>query len=248
VTTCCGGYPNYIIAVMEQKYYVYKITNLINKKIYIGMTKNIETRWLTHKTRSKTRKTLLYCAMNHYGLENFKIDVLETCATELEAKNAEIRLIASLGTQNSSTGYNMTAGGDGVCNPSDEIRSKMSISRTGKKASLETKQKMSNKRKGCIFSNTHRENLSKAGKLRYEYGHKVEFKESTRQKLSEKSKGSRNPSAKLTEKEVLEIKRLLKSKLYTHYQIADMFKISRSTVGFIKNERLWAHVKLDDED
>jgi hypothetical protein len=77
---------------------------------------------------------------------------------------------------------------------------------------------------------------------------KVEVKESTRQKLSDKSKGSSNPSAKLTEKEVLEIKRLLRSKLYTHYQIADMFKISRPTVGFIKNERLWAHVKLEDED
>lgn len=212
------------------------------------MTKNIEARWTTHKTRSKTRKTLLYCAMNHYGLENFKIDVLETCASELEAKNAEIRLIASLDTQNTSKGYNMTAGGDGVCNPSDEIRTKMSASRTGKKASLETKQKMSDKRKGRIFSVTHRENLSRAAKLRAESGYKIEVKESTRQKLSDKSKGSSNPSAKLTEKEVLEIKRLLRSKLYTHYQIADMFKISRTTVGFIKNERLWSHVKLEDED
>lgn len=61
---------------------IYRITNLINGREYIGQSVNIETRWKTHISTSKNKKRKyhnypLYKAMRKYGLENFKFEILE---------------------------------------------------------------------------------------------------------------------------------------------------------------------------
>lgn len=63
--------------------YIYKITNTINNKLYIGKTVNtIEKRFNQHKNESKTersKKRPLYRAINKYGIENFEIEIIEEC-------------------------------------------------------------------------------------------------------------------------------------------------------------------------
>ena len=56
--------------------YIYKITNLINNKLYIGQTKKtIEERFKAHiKVARQHKNRYLYDAMNKYGYENFKIE------------------------------------------------------------------------------------------------------------------------------------------------------------------------------
>ena len=56
--------------------YIYKITNTINNKIYIGQTsKTIEERFKAHISKAKQHiNRYLYDAMNHYGYENFIIE------------------------------------------------------------------------------------------------------------------------------------------------------------------------------
>lgn len=58
--------------------YIYKITNQINGKIYIGKTlKDISSRWREHCKAAKKvccEKRPLYMAINKYGIENFKIE------------------------------------------------------------------------------------------------------------------------------------------------------------------------------
>ena len=61
-------------------HYIYKITNLINGKIYVGKSKNPKVRWRQHKSHSKKRNTKLYYAMRKYGIENFIFEVLEELA------------------------------------------------------------------------------------------------------------------------------------------------------------------------
>jgi group I intron endonuclease len=61
------------------KHYIYKITNNINGKMYIGKTKNIEKRLKQHINSSKRKKTKLYCAINKYGFNNFTIDIIDVC-------------------------------------------------------------------------------------------------------------------------------------------------------------------------
>ena len=88
-------------------HYIYKITNLINGKIYVGKSKNPKVRWRQHKSHSKKRNTKLYYAMRKYGIENFIFEVLEECDENI-INDKEIYYISSLNPY-----YNMTDGGDG---------------------------------------------------------------------------------------------------------------------------------------
>ena len=59
--------------------YIYKITNLINQKAYIGKTINsISERWKEHKRDCKRFSNRpLYRALNKYGIDNFKVELVE---------------------------------------------------------------------------------------------------------------------------------------------------------------------------
>lgn len=95
---------------------IYKITNTINNKSYIGQSTNIEKRWNKHKTIFTRKKECeydypLYRAFRKYGLENFSFSVIEECkVSELDEK--EIFWIDYYDTY--YNGYNQTLGGSGV--------------------------------------------------------------------------------------------------------------------------------------
>ncbi len=92
---------------------IYKITNLINNKSYIGKSKNIENRFAYHKMPScwlKEKNKPLYRAFQKYGIDSFTFDIIEECSAD-ELNNKEIYWI---GYYNSyKNGYNATIGGDG---------------------------------------------------------------------------------------------------------------------------------------
>ena len=56
---------------------IYKITNKINGKIYIGQSTNCYGRWLQHRSASKTDNRPLYQDMRKYGLDNFTFKIIE---------------------------------------------------------------------------------------------------------------------------------------------------------------------------
>lgn len=93
---------------------IYKITNVINGKSYIGKTlSSIENRWKEHCSDSKKRKNEkrpLYSAMNKYGIENFKIEQIEECSDNI-VDEREVYWIEYY--QTFKQGYNATKGGDG---------------------------------------------------------------------------------------------------------------------------------------
>ena len=91
---------------------IYKITNKINQKSYIGQSVNIESRWLTHKHDSHNIE--LKQDIESLGLCNFTFEVLEECeANELDIK--EKYWIAYF--DSFYNGYNKTLGGSGDSNP-----------------------------------------------------------------------------------------------------------------------------------
>ena len=93
---------------------IYKITNLINNKIYIGQSRNIEKRWKDHTSTAFNEfdhayNYPLYKAIRKYGIENFKFEVIEECSIE-ELNKKEIYWIEYY--DSFFHGYNQTLGGD----------------------------------------------------------------------------------------------------------------------------------------
>lgn len=93
--------------------YIYKITNLINGKLYIGLTTNtIQERWYYHLKDLEKKKSALYNAMNKYGVKNFKIEEIEQC-TLSNVREREKYWIGFYNTYLDDTkGYNQSAGGE----------------------------------------------------------------------------------------------------------------------------------------
>lgn len=59
---------------------VYKITNIVNGKFYIGSSKEISKRWGCH--RKAKRNMIIHNAIRKYGIENFVFEILECCKEE----------------------------------------------------------------------------------------------------------------------------------------------------------------------
>lgn len=99
--------------VFKKKYIVYCHTNKINEKKYIGITgQNPKRRWQGGKGY-KTQPHF-WNAIQKYGWNNFKHEILFDDLTKEEAEAKEIELIAEWKTNQPEYGYNSTTGGEGV--------------------------------------------------------------------------------------------------------------------------------------
>ena len=95
---------------------IYKITNKIDGKIYIGRAKNIKDRWKAHRNNpfnplSREYYKSLYKAIREYGLENFSFEVVEECKEE-ELNDKEAYYINFYNANDPAIGYNRTNGYD----------------------------------------------------------------------------------------------------------------------------------------
>ena len=89
--------------------YIYKITNTINQKSYIGQTmQTLETRINKHFSRSQTATTGIDYAIGKYGKENFTVEQLCECDNS-QMDELERYYIQLYDTYNN--GYNLTLGG-----------------------------------------------------------------------------------------------------------------------------------------
>lgn len=101
--------------------YVYKITNKINNKKYIGITNDPKKRWHNHQYSS--RETAISRAIKKYGAGNFNFEVLYSGLSLEEAQKTEQELIKLYNTLTiNGNGYNVTLGGEGIVLPKGQIR------------------------------------------------------------------------------------------------------------------------------
>lgn len=129
---------------------VYKITNNINLKVYIGQSINIINRWKDHVhalNRGDSRCTLLQRAWNKYKEENFSFEILELC-TEDKLDEVEIKYIEMYDALNPEKGYNIEPGGNKNKHLSEETKQKLRESHLGKTMSEESRRKMSKAQSG----------------------------------------------------------------------------------------------------
>lgn len=94
---------------------IYKITNIINNKVYIGLTTStLEYRWSRHITESKNinNEKHLYKSIRKYGLNNFKIEIIAETDSFEELGELERKYIKEYNSTDKNFGYNLTNGGE----------------------------------------------------------------------------------------------------------------------------------------
>lgn len=153
-------------------YKVYKISNNVNDKVYIGQTiKPLLKRFQQH-CKPSNNCIKLRNAIQKYGNDNFCIETIITVQDQLTADALEkfyIKLFDSI-----KKGYNITEGGRGGRGRrgsqgrkhSEETKKKISKSNKGRNLSKQTKRKMSESKKGKTISVQHKKNISESNKCK----------------------------------------------------------------------------------
>ena len=175
--------------------YIYKITNKLNNKVYVG--KRQKPQFETWYWGSGVH---ISNAIKKYGKENFSREILEWCDSSEQLCEREKFWIKELDAKNSVAGYNISDGGDGVSLPgnlngmygkkaSEESRQKMSMAHP-KSYPPEFGAKISKSLKGHTFSKETREKISNAnkGQKAWNKGQKNPYSKETTKKMSESAK------------------------------------------------------------
>lgn len=195
---------------------IYKIENIVNKKIYIGSAKNIKNRWYIHKStlnKNKHENSYLQYAWNKYGKDNFKFEIIEEVDLDklIEREQYYINLY---NVCDRNHGYNLApnAGNTLGFKFSKESKFKMSQLKKGKPSvrgsyvmSKETKKKIGDANKisqiGRKHSDETKNKISKANKISHlgkTLSEETKFKmkkphgamsETTKKKISDWRKG-----------------------------------------------------------
>jgi len=169
-------------------FYLYKITNVLDGKVYIGQTVHIETRWKEHQWAARQNEPSQYVhrAIKKYGIENFVFEVVATCISLDSVNVIEQILIQQYNSHDNNYGYNVAMGGRSAINAgrslSEEHKRRIGEANTGRKATPETIKKQSDAQKGKPKSEEFKKRVSETQKGRV-------FSDETLQKMSDAQKG-----------------------------------------------------------
>ena len=180
---------------------VYKISNILSGRYYIGYSTNIERRFCVH--RSKLRKNchdniFLQRAYNLDGEDNYRYDIIHICDTEEEAKEIELKYLTDLSIREKLYNLNYNnSGGDLISHhpEKEKIRNQISSSLLqlmSKLTSNEKKEKFgrSGERNG-MYGKTHTKEvkfLISAANKGNTYCKGKKASEETRRRMSEGAK------------------------------------------------------------
>lgn len=183
---------------------IYLFTNKINNKKYIGQSVNIEKRYAEHRTRPFNQSSTMYNgkfyrAIRKYGIDNFTFEIIDSNEnyTKEELNFLEKKYIQQYDTY--INGYNMSYGGDSIYVP--------------QKVNFEDRVKIQNliKNTDITFSQIAKEfkiepsliSQVNQGIIWVIVGEKYPLRDRVNIK---QNKGERNPSARLTDNEVMKMR------------------------------------------
>ena len=140
--------------------YIYKFTNLLNNKVYIGKHKydkpELDKKYLTSGV-------LINKSIHKYGIQNVTHELICTCEDLTELNQKEIFYINYFNSFYPN-GYNLTKGGDGISEPTPEIIEKNRLAHIGVKQSDETKRRKSESLKKVIHTKDWIDKISQSNK------------------------------------------------------------------------------------
>ena len=229
---------------------IYRITNLINGKTYIGKTGvSFGDRWDCHRAQLNGGyhdNPHLQRAWSKYGSDNFEFCVVEVCNNTSQLNKLEMKYISQYKSEGKS--YNILNGGDGGFllgthlneDAKRRIGEKNKINMTGRKASAATKAKMSTSQKKRYESWTD-EDRAAFGKKMSECSSGYKWSDTARARFSEKQRTSPN-AATLKIETVREIRRLYEEEHKSFTEISSELNVPRANVYRIATYRRWANI------
>lgn len=149
--------------------YIYKITNIVNGKTYIGKhsTNKINDGYMGSGN-------LIKKAIKKYGVENFTKEYLAFCDTEEKLNWLEKFYIKKYHSRIENGNYNLTNGGDGVTGLriifTEEHKRKISESKIGSHPSEDARENMRKARYKWLENPDNRKKCSRPGELNGMYG------------------------------------------------------------------------------
>lgn len=196
---------------------IYKITNLLNNKVYIGQSLHPEKRWWEHKQRAKTSydNYPIHLAINKYGEENFSFEILEWTKNYDDEEKRLIKEYNSL----SPNGYNILEGGPNpVMYGQDHPRNKVQ----NKDLPLIIQDLKENKLSDREIAKKYNLTDKIIADINHGYSHRIE-----NEKYPIRVKKGKQ---KLTENQAEEIKTLLKTTTLSYQKIADMYNVTKGNI------------------
>lgn len=205
---------------------IYKITNLINGKIYIGRTINKYTTYIKNKLHSikhNPNKHLAY-AVEKYGISNFSVKVIDVARTVKDLDALEIEHIKKEMSTDPNIGYNISLGGTGGPNfkghkhtEASKIKMRQNSrhysANKGKKLTEGWKENIRLAMTGIVHSDNWNQNIGKALKG-------LPKSSEHRKKLSLANKGK-----KLTEETRQKLREKHKTRNYCNKKIIDLSNV-----------------------
>lgn len=238
---------------------VYAIINKVNSKLYVGSASSFYRRWHSHYSdliNNKHSNSYLQNSWNEYGEESFDFEIIEFIdIVDGDKDNLIEREQYWLDYYQSyirDKGYNLQPCSKNALGfkHSEETKEKQSIRMTGsgnfnygRITPPEVKEKISESLKGKMlgikFTEDHKRKISKAQK-----GKKLTKKHTENISKSKIGKydGEKNPSAKLTAKEVLEIREKYVSGNYSYGDLGKEYNIAGVHVGKIIKRKAWKNI------
>ncbi len=207
---------------------VYKITNLINNKCYIGSSVHIYSRWNCHKTRLNNfqhHSPHLQNSWKKHGGDHFNFEILAKCPPEKEY----LLRLEQWFIDNVKPEYNINPNSSSCLGIkySEERRRKQSIASTGRVVSLETREKLKK-------SNTGKKQACKARALISKAQKEMQIKDPIKYSLR---------TAKLTPDQVRDIKLML-SEGKRIIDCARKYNMSRCPIELIKSGKTWKYITI----
>lgn len=250
-------------------YYLYRITNILNNKTYIGQSVNPGRRWKDHQWLSKnTQEQYIHRAIAKYGVINFIFEVIATSKTQEDANLLEAQLIIQYNSLNSDFGYNLKPGGM-TCEHSEETKKKISDALNNRSAEekIETvikikatksgwteeyKNDINKKISAALTGIPHTEERKKHNSVSH-LGLPVWNKDTKgimkpnitsfragQQSWSKGTKGLTRNQSKLTKENIFEI--IFNNNKLSKQELADKFNITERAIRDIWAGRTWNHI------
>lgn len=252
---------------------VYKYTNKINGKTYIGITtRKIESRHAEH-LKNAGDGTYFHNAIAKYGIETFSLEIIDTAKTRKELQEKEqywIKQYNSFAYWKDSCGYNETTGGEGMTGHFGELNSQYGVFPQQRMSP----EKLSKWKESLNASARRGEDHYCYGKHPREWAGENAWNKNV-EAASKRWLGASNPSVKnpkigkdnynyqrkysqaeidkiietrhrkISSETADEIRRLYMGGKHLQKEIAEMYGVTRQTIGDIVTGRTFAYMPND---